>query len=74
MAVGSMAPTIDIWDVDLMNTLEPVMVLGNKKSQKKNKKVNIISAFLIASQINSKLVRIKFMKKVSETRFQIIDI
>lgn len=38
VAVGSMAPTIDIWDVDLMNTLEPVMVLGNKKSQKKNKK------------------------------------
>ena len=38
MAVGSMEPHIDIWDLDLVDTLQPVVSLGKKK-KKKSKKV-----------------------------------
>ena len=39
MAVGSMEPHIDIWDLDLVDTLQPVVSLGKKK-KKKSKKVS----------------------------------
>lgn len=39
MAVGSMEPDIDIWDLDLVDTLQPVVSLGKKK-KKKSKKVS----------------------------------
>jgi len=35
VAVGSFEPTIDIWDIDVYNALEPIMVLG--KQAKKSK-------------------------------------
>ena len=38
MAVGTMEPHIDIWDLDLVDTLEPVVSLGRRK-RKKSKKV-----------------------------------
>lgn len=38
MAVGTMEPYIDIWDLDLVDTLEPVASLGKRK-KKKSKKV-----------------------------------
>lgn len=39
MAVGSMEPHIDIWDLDVVDTMEPVVTLGRRR--KKSKKVNI---------------------------------
>lgn len=38
VAVGTMEPHIDIWDLDLVDTLEPVVSLGRRK-RKKSKKV-----------------------------------
>jgi len=38
VAVGTMEPHVDIWDLDLVDTLEPVVSLGRRK-RKKSKKV-----------------------------------
>merc|ERR1712135_269016 len=35
LAVGTMSPIIDIWDVDMVGALEPEFSLGRKKSKKK---------------------------------------
>ncbi|CAH1800076.1 unnamed protein product [Owenia fusiformis] len=37
VAVGSMEPTIDIWDMDIMESIEPALTLGTKQSKKKKK-------------------------------------
>ncbi|CAH0560469.1 unnamed protein product [Brassicogethes aeneus] len=36
-AIGSMSPIIEVWDIDIINSIEPSFKLGQKANQKKNR-------------------------------------
>jgi periodic tryptophan protein 1 len=40
LAVGTMEPFINIWDLDVIDTIDPVLTLGERK-KKKSKKVKL---------------------------------
>ena len=72
MAIGSMSPIIDVWDVDVVGSLEPDFQLGKKKSKKK-KTPGVGHSDAVLSLSWNKRVRLVERRKKGSAKTDFID-
>lgn len=67
LAVGSMGPSIEIWDLDVIDEVEPCVVLGGKEKRKKGKNGKKKSAKFKEGSHTDSVLGLAWNKKYSNT-------